>query len=265
MLGSFKKIFLCGMLGLLIGACQRPEDQFNKGWMTRDVDVESPTGIPSDSTSVLPRESYLRFYPEGRLACYTRRGNYQLMDWELSADAQTIYVNRQALALPALQLSVYTIFPSSWSARLPGSDSVRLFKFSTVFSHPEHDLLHPNQNKWRFKSTHRLAEAELKAKVAGHMQYAADYFDIVVKREQGYFEPRFLNLPVRFYQGAMGVQRFSSTPVAWRNLFYDDTEALKALAYYQLAFRQLRYIPQEKQMLVGLQKSFEKMATFLNE
>ncbi|MDQ1087811.1 hypothetical protein [Siphonobacter sp. SORGH_AS_1065] len=250
---------------ILMVACTQPGDQFMKSWKTTDVDIETVSGLPPDTADGFPPESYLNFYPGGRVVCYTRSGHYRMFDWEISADEQTIYLKRQALSLPNLQLKIYTLFPNYWSAKLPGLDSVRLFKYTTVFTHEDHDLLDPKSNTWRLRPDHRLSDAELKAKVGQHIQYAAHYFDIVVKREQGYFEPRFINLPVRFYRGAVGIQKFAGTKLLWRQMFYDDQEAIKALRYYEAAFRSLRSMPPEKDMLKGLRRSFSKMAETFNE
>ncbi len=256
-------VLMLAVAGLV--SCTQPGDQFVKSWKTTDVDVETVSGLPADTTNDLPAESYLNFYRGGRAVCYTRQGNYRMFDWEISADEQTIYLKRQSMALPNLQLKVHTVFPNYWSAKLPGLDSIRLFKYTTVFTHDDHDLLDPKHNSWRLKSDHRLSDAELKTKVGQHIQYVADYFDVVIKREQKYFEPRFLNLPSRFYRGAIGVPTFEGTKPEWRRLFYDDTEARKALRYYEDAFRSLRSLPPEKDMVRGLRRSFSKMAETFKE
>lgn len=254
-------VLMLAVAGLV--SCTQPGDQFVKSWKTTDVDVETVSGLPADTTNDLPAESYLNFYRGGRAVCYTRQGNYRMFDWEISADEQTIYLKRQSMALPNLQLKVHTVFPNYWSAKLPGLDSIRLFKYTTVFTHDDHDLLDPKHNSWRLKSDHRLSHNELQEKVRTHLQYAANYFELLGDREQRYFEPRFLNLPFNFYNGAFGLQSFATTKPSWQALFYDSKEARDALEIYRKATRGLSVEKKGKDLFEALHVATQQMAEHL--
>ncbi|MFT4032476.1 MAG: hypothetical protein QM669_08645 [Siphonobacter sp.] len=253
-------IVLLSLLGLT--ACVETEDRLSKSWGTTFVDPESRTGVPNDSAQGL---FYWRFYTNGELACFTSSGEYRLINWELSPDEQTIFIYRQSMQLPTLQLQLNTLFDNEWSAKLPNEKEIVIFNLQRKFQHWLLDLMAPERNRWRYKPAHKLSPDALKQKVVDHLRYASDYFEIVQKREQTYFEPKYLNLPVWFYRGGLVLEPFTQTSQHWRNCFYDEAEALQAWHYYRQAFKASGLMAKrnDTDIIITFQKSFEQMATGL--
>lgn len=254
---SFMKYVLPFLL-LLLTACQSAEDRFAESWSTMDLDLERRDGLPADSAA---GETLVRLYPDGRSVYYTGSGRYVLSTWELSQEQ--IYLHRETLALPLLRLPVYTFFDGSWSARLPGNERIVTFHKKPYLEYRSDDLLAPERNKWRLRSPKPLSDEELEEKVRSHLQYAADYFDLIIRKEQPYFEPRLLVLPFQFYRGGIGMRTFATAPEPWKALFYDEREALRAYSLYLKALRKTNTLPSGKKrpdLMHSFRRALERMA-----
>jgi hypothetical protein len=246
------------LLLVLLFACQSEEDRFMQSWATLDMDLERRDGLPADSAAA---ETIIRLYPDGRSVYYTASGHYILSTWEL-AQGQ-VYLHREVIALPLLRLPVYTFFDLSWSARLPGSERIVTFHKKPYLEYRSDDLLVPERNKWRLRSSKPLSDEELREKVRSHLRYAADYFDLIIRKEQPYFEPRLLVLPFQFYRGGIGMRSFAEAPTSWKTLFFDEQEALRAYSLYLKALRRTGSLPKDPKrpnLMKSFRQAMEQMA-----
>ncbi|MDB5196508.1 MAG: hypothetical protein JWP88_879 [Flaviaesturariibacter sp.] len=102
---------------------------------------------------------------------------------------------------------------------------------------PEALLFDPAANNWRKVPTASESIPLMKARLSAMLHYYGTYF-LLVGKEASYFQPAQIPLPFNYYQHAVGLNSFIKT--AFRELFYDVTDANTAYELLQTVFSTLR-------------------------
>ncbi|HEV8513632.1 MAG TPA: hypothetical protein VGQ59_10155 [Cyclobacteriaceae bacterium] len=96
---------------------------------------------------------------------------------------------------------------------------------SELYRNSTFDLLSQENNRWRIKPAHKENASEIQHRVAGHVRFLVNYFDMVDKKTQTYFEPAALQTPFRFFSNGIGLATDFEIDNAWVSNFYDEEDA----------------------------------------
>jgi hypothetical protein len=111
--------------------------------------------------------------------------------------------------------------------KLDSGDVSFVFAYNPHFEEGNVDLLTYDRNDWRQRPSHPESDAEIKRRVKKHVDFLADYCQLVHDKERTYFEPVYLQSAVRFCRDGVGVESDSLLSDKWIKCFYDRNDALK--------------------------------------
>lgn len=90
-------------------------------------------------------------------------------------------------------------------------------------------LFTEENNSWRQQPKQKESSGKIKARLSAMLEYYAAYYSLVSK-EASYFIASRVILPLKFYQHAIGLKPFGSSP-AFTGLFLDIEQAQEAHQY----------------------------------
>jgi hypothetical protein len=121
---------------------------------------------------------------------------------------------------------------------------------SDLYKNNTFDLLHPENNLWRAKPEHKENTVEIQKRVASHLKFLVDYFYMVDKKSQSYFEPAALQTPFRFYSNGIALASEFETDNMWLSNFYDEDDALKGARILNQAISSMNEYPADEKSFV---------------
>ncbi|WP_338876298.1 hypothetical protein WBJ53_11685 [Spirosoma sp. SC4-14] len=261
-------------------SCQTPlKDQLCQAWQLDGFDVspdyEQTLAQESSETQrkrfrsfmrTYMKEMVIRFYPNGD---YTQLSNnrYTTGRWSFdeASSLLTITENEGKLRFRVEPNNATSLKLFISNSKDVGHEQMSFsLKQDTEYQHDAIDLLARERNKWRQKPTHPESATELKNRLIDQLAYIIDYFELTLKKKQGYFNTSYLDAPFRFYQNGVGLYNESELPTNWKNCYFNEADALKAHAMLISAFKSgLVYPAKTETFTEGYAKFLRQVKVYL--
>ena len=270
-----QKTALFLLVTLTLSACRFKglEGKLCQAWRTEGFDIDTEQPAPQDSASraliqqMLTRtaeEVFLKFYPDGKVA-FVSQGEYALNQW--SFDGRSSYLTLASnpvwsnLAFRVERGEDQTLKLYFIHKKRPevGLRIFLILKENQRYEHKDVDLLAEDRNRWRVKPKQKESDPAIRQRVVDQISYLVDYFEVIEKNKQNFFETRILQSPFRFYQNGMGLTEVDNLPEEWKRVFYDEEDAIKAHALLASCFQKRLSYPQ------GTKTYTEGYAKFLKQ
>lgn len=237
-----KIVFLFAALAGLL-SCREPDSEITHCWKVNRIQIEEPVQMAAFPDFREPQtldNCFLRFYPNQTAVIWQKEQGYSVYQWSYSPKNEAYLVSGPG-AQSSLQFRM--VRREGESAKLAVlNDADRetgvnlLISTTRLYEDDEMDLLHPDMNAWRLRPARRESPKELEKRVWGMVNFVVNYFELIERKDQRYFETPILQSPFRFYSGGIGITREEALPDAWVNCFYDKEDVHKAYLILTDAF-----------------------------
>lgn len=262
------------VLGLV--ACQEKRDELHRSWRVMKVTVVDSTrfqaAVQNKADSIV--DAYLRLYPDEQYALLYKNGKYVAQKWIYDYKTERITLVGNT---PYEEISLRkTDAGDDWvqfewirqeqnAARLPGFVIRLLCTENTKYEHEGTDILNPEQNRWRNKPASAQSDEQIRRKLVAQLTFCIDYFQLIEKKEQGYFETALLQSPFRFYRHGLGIAASDDLPERWTSIFHNEADARKAQRMLTDALQSSGDYPKAETFVEEYRKVLEKMRLYLDK
>lgn len=257
------KPILYTLLILLVFSCSSSSDSTTESNKEayRIIKISKPSDTFEPKLKI---DALLSFYPNNKYTVITTNGEYLENVVKSSSDDKIEMI---------IDSTVYNFTKkedkdTGWLT-LEASSPVHPLEITLTKTDKLHykklDLLSPGRNWWRVKPTKKETEREIHTRLAAHLNYLIDYFQMVDDMESRTFSTEYLNLPLKLYGNGIAISRdYYKTPFEWRDSFYDDEDAYYAFNTLKKALNSIEKYPKDpKNHLVGFRKALKMMVSYI--
>jgi hypothetical protein len=111
--------------------------------------------------------------------------------------------------------------------------SLKYSKEGEPLENPGDDPFHTVNNTWRLKPAAPESKEKLKERLANYFKHFALIFKAAKERKNEVIYFGLSQGPIKVYNGGIGIRPFNSVPAAWKNIFYNEEDAMAAYAIYE--------------------------------
>jgi hypothetical protein len=87
-------------------------------------------------------------------------------------------------------------------------------------------------NQWRIKPNRLETRNELLTRTAGYIKHLALLLKSTQERKQDIVSFTYTKGLVKIYNGGIGIHEYDNLPASWKNIFFNETNALQAYKHY---------------------------------
>ena len=117
----------------------------------------------------------------------------------------------------------------------------KYIKVAHSLEKPRNDPFHPSNNQWRIRPTKQENPKELSNKMAGYFKHLALLLKATKERKEGVVSFEYSKGPVKIYNGAIGIYPYHLVPPEWKNIFYNEGNALAAYSLFESYLKRSNY------------------------
>lgn len=240
-----RTISFCAWLILmtLSFACREPGSGMVHCWQVNQIRRESSgfmVAFPDFNDPATLKDCFLRFYADSSVAVWQKRQGYSLHRWVYSEEQESYrLINPETgteLHFRVADREGSSIKLAQLTEEQRETGLYLMLSMTQVYEDAQTDLLHPDQNAWRFPPKRPENPAEIKKRALAMLDYVIDYFELVERRRQAIVETSILQSPFRFYNHGIGLTSEKGLPPNWVATYFNQHQAAEAYRMLVKAF-----------------------------
>ncbi len=228
--------------GLLPACSSRKQVSMTGTWIIYKIDSLTRAGNgTSDFDSQLQFSSELKkgitlnFFEDHRFTEITGENGYRFGRWKTDTDNR-LFLSDNNNNSEVLTYELKYRLDQKMELTLVNTTSNRSYTFlkqSLPLASFKDDPFYPDNNQWRIKPATAENEAALNNRLMNYLKHLALIMKAAKERNLRVVSFQASMGPVKIYNGGIGIHSFESVPSAWKETYFDSSNALSAYTIYR--------------------------------
>lgn len=207
----------------------KPPNSFQGSWRMENL---TATGSPENGQSGMEVGVVLSFFSDSTFTELAADGSYRAGKYQLQDSLLSFTLDKKTERN-------FLSFESGRHGRKmmvlrPANGRTRTFaEYAHALKNFKEDPFYFKNNTWRVKPARSQSDQELELKLANYILHNACLLRAAATRNQAVVSWEFSGGIIRIFNGGVGIVEKHGIPQTWKDAFFSDKEALRAVRLYE--------------------------------